>query len=440
MQSSADVGVRLSSPTVRPAPTGRFSPDSVKTEDQATGTWLALLAIVLVAIDLRPRIVSIGPILPSIRGEYGLSHTSASLLTAIPDVLMGLLALPAPALAKRHGRDRIILASLGLLFISMILRSLSHGVASLLLSTAGVGTGIAITGALVAGFIKESFPNRAATVMGVYATSLSLGSTVSAAATGPLAAGTNGGWRTATAFWSCLGIVGMVAWTVLTVRTPRADRCVPAATPVSVPLRNRTAWMIALFFALSNFLFYSVVAWTAPMFREFGDAPTTAGLLLASFTLAFTCGNPVFGTLSKSHDRRGWIGLSVAITLVGLVALALSPTSLPFVWLPLSAFGLAGTFTLAMTLPLDNTSSVEEANTWNGFVLTVGYLIAATGPITMGLAERHERKFQASTLGAGPPCRRDAWSHSVLTSPQAYLLSGLADRHGKRRLKSICPF
>lgn len=142
--------------------------------------------------------------------------------------------------------------------------------------------------------------------------------------------------------------------------------------------------MIALFFALSNFLFYSVVAWTAPMFREFGDAPTTAGLLLASFTLAFTCGNPVFGTLSKSHDRRGWIGLRVAITLVGLVALALSPTSLPFVWLPLSAFGLAGTFTLAMTLPLDNTSSVEEANTWNGFVLTFGYLIAATGPITMG--------------------------------------------------------
>ena len=84
--------------------------------------------------------------------------------------------------------------------------------ASLLLSTAGVGAGIAVTGALVAGFIKENFPIRAATVMGVYATSLSLGSTVSAAATGPLATGTSGGWRTATAFWSCLGIVGMVAW------------------------------------------------------------------------------------------------------------------------------------------------------------------------------------------------------------------------------------
>lgn len=139
-----------------------------------------------------------------------------------------------------------------------------------------------------------------------------------------------------------------------------------------------------LFFALSNFLFYSIVAWTAPMFREFGSSPTAAGLLLASFTLAFTCGNPVFGTLSKSRDRRDWIALSVAMMLSGLIAFALSPTAKPFVWLPFAAFGLAGTFTLAMALPLDNTSTVEEANTWNGFVLTIGYLIAAAGPITMG--------------------------------------------------------
>lgn len=156
------------------------------------------------------------------------------------------------------------------------------------------------------------------------------------------------------------------------------------AGSAQLPLRNITAWMIALFFALSNFLFYAIVAWTAPMYREFGSTPTVAGLLLAAFTLAFTCGNPVFGALSRSHDRRGWIALSVGMTLVGLLALALAPTWAPFMCLPFAAFGLAGTFTLAMTLPLDNTKTVDEANTWNGFVLTVGYLIAAGGPITVG--------------------------------------------------------
>lgn len=56
----------------------------------------------------------------------------------------------------------------------------------------------------------------------------------------------------------------------------------------------------------------------------------------------------------------------------------------PFLWIPLAAFGLGGGFTLAMTLPLDNTSSVEEANVWNAFTLTVGYLLAAAGPLTVG--------------------------------------------------------
>lgn len=185
-------------------------------QGQNLGTWFALIAVALVAIDSRPGIVSIGPILPSIREEFGLSHTAASLLTAIPDVLMGLLTLPAPALARRHGRDRIILFSLGLLFTSMVLRSLSHSVTS---STAGVGGGIAITGSLVAGFIKEHFSKRAAMVMGVYATALSLGSTASAAATGPLAMSTRGGWRTAAALWSCLGVIALGAWGAIKRRT-----------------------------------------------------------------------------------------------------------------------------------------------------------------------------------------------------------------------------
>lgn len=38
-----------------------------------------------------------------------------------------------------------------------------------------------------------------------------------------------------------------------------------------------------------------------------------------------------------------------------------------------------------MTLPLDNARSVDEVNVWNAFVLTVGYLVAATGPVLVGL-------------------------------------------------------
>jgi MFS transporter, CP family, cyanate transporter len=63
---------------------------------------------------------------------------------------------------------------------------------------------------------------------------------------------------------------------------------------------------------------------------------------------------------------------------------------------PLCAFGLGGGFTLGMTLSLDNTHSVEEANLWNAFVLTVGYLIAAAGPLLVGAIRDRVGDFRPS--------------------------------------------
>jgi len=73
---------------------------------------------VLIGVNLRPGIVSIGPLLPS-----------------IPDVLMGLLALPAPWLARRFGRDRVILAALFVLFAVTLGRAFAGSVTQILLLT-----------------------------------------------------------------------------------------------------------------------------------------------------------------------------------------------------------------------------------------------------------------------------------------------------------------
>ncbi|MBB3901408.1 CynX/NimT family MFS transporter [Methylobacterium brachythecii] len=350
------------------------------------GRGLAIAAILLVAIDLRPGIVSVGPILPSIIDEFGLSYAAASLLITIPDLLMGLLALPTPWLVRRYGRDPVLLSALLLLCLSTLVRALSPNVASLLLATAGVGAGIAIAGALIAGFIKARFPTKAAMMMGIYATALSFGSTVSAGVTGPVAANLPGGWRLASGLWSLLGIFAILGWLAVALRE-RRDR--PAAVGTAavmhrLPLGNRTAWLVALFFACDNFLFYALLSWTAPMYREYGLSPTTAGLVLASFPAAFMCATPVFGWLSKSEDRRGWLAICGGLTVAGLVLLAVAPMAAPFAVIALCAFGLGGGFTLGMTLPLDNTHSVEEANVWNAFVLTVGYLIASAGPLLVG--------------------------------------------------------
>ncbi|HEK0907206.1 TPA: hypothetical protein SMQ04_001962, partial [Pseudomonas putida] len=50
----------------------------------------------------------------------------------------------------------------------------------------------------------------------------------------------------------------------------------------------------------------------------------------------------------------------------------------------LVATGLGMGFTVGMTLPLDHAQTPAQASAWTVFMLFIGYLIAALGPICFG--------------------------------------------------------
>jgi CP family cyanate transporter-like MFS transporter len=397
--------------TIAPTTFGwRTAPKQAETETATPTTSAMTLAaaiacIVLVAVDLRPGIVSIGPMLEQIRGEFGISNTQASLLTAIPNILMGLLALPTPWLARRFGRDRVILAALAVLGLATLLRAFVGTTALLLVTTAGVGAGIAVSGALISGFVKARFPRHVSLLMGLYAMSLGLGSTLAAATTGPLAAH-GGGWRLGTGFWALPGLTAIAAWLYVASAERRqpAPPGVAAAAAHAHPVRSSKAWLVALYFATNNFLFFGLLSWLVPMYREFGATHTTTVLALASFTTTFMFANPLPSLLGRADDRRCVIGLFAGIAWMGLGAMVVAPNWMPLVTIPLIAAGVGGSFALGMTLPLDHASSPDEANSWTSFVLFVGYLLGALGPLTLGLLRDLTGSFHVATwalLAAG---------------------------------------
>lgn len=51
---------------------------------------LMLLVLVLIGINMRPLLTSIGPLLPQLQQASGMGFTLVSLLTAIPVIAMGL--------------------------------------------------------------------------------------------------------------------------------------------------------------------------------------------------------------------------------------------------------------------------------------------------------------------------------------------------------------
>ncbi len=404
--------------TPKPTPA---SPD-VATPSGSLSLAATIAVIVLVAIDLRPGIVSIGPLLPHIRHEFGISNAQASLLTAIPAMLMGALAFPTPWLSQRFGRDKVVLVALLILMLATALRAFSGSIGSLLGSTVGVGAGIAIVGALIPGFAKKSFPRHAALLIGIYAMSLGLGSTLAAGLTEPLA-NFGGGWRFSSGIFALPCLAAIAAW-LLVARAERGSRveAAPRAARRSLPFHRPKAWLIALYASANNVLFFGLVSWIAPMFREYGMSPAAAGFLLASFTAAFMIANPLVGLISRNDDRRWTVALFASLAMAGSVTLALSPGLLPFLFIPLVAFGVGGSFTLGMILPLDNAADAHEANGWTALVIGVGYFAGALGPLLLGI-------LRDLTGGFGIPL----WILAAVALLMLFLAPFLQPHHHRRR-------
>lgn len=346
--------------------------------------FMAAVGLLILSLALRPAIISIGPILLDIRQAFTLSFTQASLLTSIPDLCMGFLALASPLLAKRFGVNGTIIGSLVLLGLGVVLRSRMESVSGLLFTTFIIGIGIAVAGSLIGGWIKEFYSDHAPMFMGIYSTGLSLGATAAAAGTGALTSAT-GSWRVGAGIWAVLCVTGILSWLCLAKsHTPPTERRQSRGS-VRLPWGNPKAWLIALYFGCSQLLGYAMLAWLASSMLQMHTSAIAPGYLLSAFTLIFTVAN--FGTgaiAGKSTDRRFLMAISSSLTVLGLAGLAFITTIAPLIFVASTAVGLGSAFTLGMTLPLDQTHSPQQANAWTVFTLFIGYLIAAVGPFGFG--------------------------------------------------------
>jgi CP family cyanate transporter-like MFS transporter len=209
----------------------------------------AVIGLLVLSIALRPAIVSIGPILLLIQQQFQLSYTQAALLTSIPDVCMGVFALMAPNLNRRFGIDRCVIAALTLLGLATLLRALSPSTTFLLVSTFFASVGIAIAGALIGGWIKAHFPHRAAFFMGIYAAGLSVGATIAAVLSSPIAELMQS-WQVAAGIWSLLSITAILSWVWMSKHFAKTTAS-PAAGKngvVRLPWANPQAWLVAINF------------------------------------------------------------------------------------------------------------------------------------------------------------------------------------------------
>ncbi|MCO5997230.1 CynX/NimT family MFS transporter [Actinoallomurus rhizosphaericola] len=357
---------------------------------------LAVVALVLAALNLRPAVTSLGPVLEEVRSALGMSGTVAGLLTSLPEVCFALVGFAAPRLARRYGADGVIGLGAVALTLGLLARPFSSGTVVFIALSAVALAGIAVTNVLLPVVVKQRFPDRVGAMTGVYSMALNVGACAAAAGTVPLARAFGGRWEAGLGSWTVLAALAVPAWLVLGRRRGAPLAAAPggaAGAPGDVPdvriTRSPTAWALAVFFGLQAGGAYVIIGWLPQMFRDAGLSAEAAGLLFAVTSLLSV---PLSYPLSALAGRlRSQSGLAAGLALCGLAGFAglwAAPAGAPWLWAVL--LGLSNTaFPLALAMIGMRGRDGATVTRLSAFAQSTGYLISIPVPILVGVLYQH---------------------------------------------------
>ncbi|GAA1368088.1 CynX/NimT family MFS transporter [Streptomyces beijiangensis] len=376
----------------------RTTGDSPSPQQARTG-WtikLVMVGIVLAALNLRPAITSLGPLLEEVQHSLGMSDSVAGLLTSVPSLCFAVFGILAPRLARRFGPGAVVCAGMAAIAVGLLIRPFAGGTPGFLAASALALMGIAVSNVLMPVIVKRYFPDRVGSMTGLYSMALALGTSLAAAVTVPLTHSMGDNWHVGLGVWAALAAVAVLPWIALVRdRSAAAAQDAVAAsqrTPAAPPLRitrSRTAWALACFFGLQATAAYITMGWMPQIFRDAGVSASTAGVLLA---VTMAMGVPlafVIPRLATRMKNQGPIVVALgACGLVGYAGLFMAPAGGAWAWALL--LGIANcSFPLALTMIGMRSRTGAGVVRLSAFAQSTGYLLSIPGPLLVGVLYEH---------------------------------------------------
>ena len=404
---AAEASAALDPDQIAAAPVDSLTTGSALTSRRLTA--LLVVGVVLVAMNLRAAVTSLGPLLAEVSSALGLSGTLAGVVTTLPTLSFAAFGVATPWLARRFSAPRILVAAMAVLATGLVLRAATDSALVFLVCTAMALSGIAVSNVLLPALVKRRFPHRLGLMMGVYTMSMISGATAGAAAAVPIA-DLAGSWRVGLGVWAALAAVATVPWLPAALRgrarragaaghavragvpgqagragAGAAGRAGHAAAPVVRPSRTGLGWAMAVFFGTQAVNGYAIMGWLPQLFRDAGYPPAQAGVLVAGITAVGVPVALLVPTLAGRLPDLRTLVLSVGVaTGVGYVGLMLAPGGPAVLWVLLLAAGQAA-FPLALTMIGLRSRTAEGTVALSAFTQSAGYLVAGMGPFLVGV-------------------------------------------------------
>jgi CP family cyanate transporter-like MFS transporter len=301
----------------------------------------------------------------------------------LPVLSFGLLAGVAPRLAGRFGLEPALLL-VSIVLAAALLGRVTGGIPALFLGTVLAGGAIAVANVLLPPLIKRDFTERSGTMMGVYSTTLSASAAVAAGTTVPLSALVGLGWRGGLGAWAVPAVLAALVWVPLARKRTRPPPAGPA-TRRSL-LGKALAWQVTGYFGIQALSFYATLAWLPSIYQANGFSAASSGFLLGLaglVQLPVTLVLPHFA--SRARNQVVYIVVATALIGAGLLGVLQAPTAAPYLWVTLIGIGQGSCFALGLSLFVLRTRGVADAARLSAMAQGVGYVVAAFGPLLVGV-------------------------------------------------------
>lgn len=357
-----------------------------KIQSKSIYKYILVSGIVLVAMNLRPAITSIGPLVGMIQKDLGLVHWSVGFLTSLPLIAFAFVSPMVPKLARILTNERALIVGLLSLLIGIIIRFVPNTV-FLFVGTLFVGIGIAVCNVLLPVIVKEKFPRKFGLLTSVYSTSLALMASVASGVSVPLASGLSLGWKNSLMIWGVPVVVAILIWIFLDKRNlGHEERIKPSRTSGKKIWSSALAWQIAFFFGFQSFMFYVTIAWLPEIMINRGVSLEMSGWLLSVTQLIGLPFSFIVPMIAGRFRSQQWLGVGLSMcSVIGFVGLLWNGSYTVMLLSSMSlGIGLGGCFPLVLTFIGLRARDGRQASELSGMAQSVGYILAAIGPLFIG--------------------------------------------------------
>jgi CP family cyanate transporter-like MFS transporter len=341
-----------------------------------------VILIILVALNLRPAVVAVGPLLRQIQDDLGLSGTAAGALTTLPVLFFGSYGLVAPFVRRGPRGETLLVTSMVLLVLALLIRVVPVQ-ATLFGGALLAGIAISIGNIAVPSIIKRDHPQAITTVTAVYTVAITVGAAVSSSVVVPLQHALGSGWRPPLMLLAIPAAVAAIAW-LPRLRGAGTATSRPAAGSPKV-WRSALAWQVTGFMGMQSLLAYVTSGWLPSICQDRGLSEAAGGYALGLTSLLQAAGAFLVPVLERRlRDQRPLVGLAILLTAAGYAGSIWAPVGSVWLWIVVLGLGQGVGFATALSFIGLRASDAHVTAQLSGMAQGVGYVIAALGPPAVG--------------------------------------------------------